>query len=101
MKKRTIITLSTVLGWSLIVALFAREYVLEGISHPEALEHIPTDYDAVALQKLWWIQLIGFALVRFPLFLVALVLVLFIERRMFPGGTKREVTGNHHIEGST
>ena len=82
MQKRTSIILSTVLCWRLIVVLYAYRFVSAGMRHPSSLDRVPIDPEAVALDRIWWIHLIWFALTRFPFLLGALFLVLVIERKL-------------------
>ena len=82
MQKRTRITLLTVLCWILIVVLYGYEYVSTSMANPEALNRVPFDPEALALQKTWWIQLLWFTVTRFPFLLAGLLLVLVIERKI-------------------
>ena len=74
--------LLTVLCWGLIVALYGYWYVITGIRQPDALTRVPVDPEALALDRIWWIQLLGFAMFRFPILLGALIIALAIEIKL-------------------
>ena len=86
MQKGTTTILLTVLSWGVIVGLYCYEYVSTGVRHPSALARVPVDLESVALERIWWMQLLGFSLTRLPFLLGALFLILVIERRLFRPG---------------
>jgi hypothetical protein len=66
------ITLVTVMLWFVVTAVSAYFYVITRINSPDAAPGYETDWD---------FQLLMFAIVRLPLFVGALVLLLWLERR--------------------
>jgi Na+/proline symporter len=79
MKKAITTFVMTMVLWFLIVALYGYWYISDGIAHPEALNRNPVDMEVVALQRDPRMQLIDFALLRFPFLFLGLVVVVLAE----------------------
>ena len=82
MKRGIAIFAVTVVGWFVIVALYGYWYISDGVAHPEALKRVPVDMEALALDRDPLMQLVSFAIFRFPFLFVALVVVLLVEVKL-------------------
>jgi len=78
----------TICGWFTTVVLYLYKYVWSGVAHPDALNHVPVDPEAVALQRIPFVQLMDFAVFRFPFLVAALILVLLIEEKALSRNSK-------------
>ena len=78
----------TICGWFTTVVLYGYKYVLNGVAHPEARNRVPVDLESVAIERMPFVQLINFAIFRFPFLVAALILILLIESKAFSRKSK-------------
>jgi hypothetical protein len=76
MRPRAIVI--TVLVWLAIAGVYAYYYAFDRVTSPDAVPGYETD---------WGFQLFAFSIVRLPLFVIALVLIIWAGRRFWPRKT--------------